>query len=134
MYLDDLITELGSLPPKRIEKELRLHKQVAEYLRWSVPLECVWLHIPNGGKRSKKVSGEFAAMGLKAGAPDLMFVWRGRALFIELKAEGGTLSLVQRQMHAKLRLAGSIVEVCYSLDEVVAVLRGWEIPLMARPT
>ena len=134
MYLDDLIRELGVDQRKRAQEEMKLHKQVAQFLRWAVPADCVWYHVPNGGKRSKKVGGEMAAMGLKAGIPDLAFVYQGRALFIELKAPAGRVSADQRQMFAKLERAGTHVEVCTTPEEVVAVLEGWGLRLQAELT
>ena len=129
MYLDDLVTEFGSEGRKRRQEELDLHKTVATFFKWAMPADCAWTHFPAGGKRSKKTGGELSAMGLKSGWPDFQFVWRGRGLFMELKAPGGTLSADQRQTHTKLRLAGGEVVICRTPEEARDAVLAWGIRL-----
>jgi hypothetical protein len=59
------------------------------------------------------------AFGVWAGSPDLK-VWlpNGRAVLIELKAPGGTLSDAQKTAHAELSAMGFPVYTCRSLEEV----------------
>jgi hypothetical protein len=52
------------------------------------------------------------AQGMTAGEPDLRFYLdRGRLMLIELKADAGTVSRVQKDRHALLRALGFVVHV-----------------------
>jgi hypothetical protein len=44
--------------------------------------------------------------GTRAGLPDLLIIWRGEIVFIELKSRRGIASKVQRQVHDELLAAG----------------------------
>lgn len=69
------------------------------------------------------------ARGAVAGIPDFLFIHNGRALFIELKAPDTKVSPVQVETHVRIREAGSDVAICRSVDDVIAALKQWEIPL-----
>jgi len=85
----------------------------------------VYWHTPNGGGRSVVEGVRFKQAGVKAGIPDLVFLWGGlRGL--ELKKPGGVLSPAQRAMHPRFLAAGAIaVATCDSLESARAVLRSW---------
>jgi hypothetical protein len=108
--------------PRNNEEE-RLHRAVFRYLQWALPDDALAYHPANGGLRHNKVAARLVGLGVRAGVPDLAIVWRGRALFIELKAAHGVLSPHQRQMHHKLVFCGAAVMVCKSLGEVERSLR-----------
>lgn len=97
--------------------------------------EAYWFHIPNqspfnaesphlirAGARMKK-------QGRKAGIPDNCVVYAGRAHFIELKSKTGTLSPAQKIVIPALKSAGSPVEIARTLEDVMAALVAWGIPL-----
>lgn len=56
-----------------------------------------WFHVPNGGKRNVVVAQKLKAQGVKRGVPDACILIPGKVIFIELKAEHGTLSPEQKQ-------------------------------------
>lgn len=68
------------------------------------------------------------SMGLVPGFCDLLFVHRGVAFGMELKAGKETLSETQRDTHAALGRAGMDVRVVRSLDEAMAALAAFGIP------
>jgi hypothetical protein len=76
--------------------------------------------IPNGGKRGKLEGMRLQAEGVTAGVPDLQIP--AFALWIEMKAKGGRLSPVQKEIHERLRSEGQTVEVCYSTAEAIDVV------------
>ena len=119
---------------QRAHEEDDLQRAVVEYLRWALPADAEYYHIPNGGKRPLREARRLVGLGLRAGMPDLGFVWRGRALFIELKTRDGTASAAQLQMHRKLTYCGCPVAVCRSVPQVEAWLRDQGIPLTASCT
>lgn len=111
--------------------EDRLQKAVARLLDHS---GLVWCHPPNGGNRTARTGALMKSMGAKAGVPDVLIfnaailVTRGSwqswsGLAIELKVGKNKPKPAQLKWHEDLRACGWRVEVCYSVDEVLAVLR-----------
>ena len=118
-----------------MRREDALQKAVARLLDSS---GLVWNHSPNEGLRTPRQGAHAKAMGLKSGFPDVAIfdpitVGRGATpensgLAIELKAidaNGKRPKPTQSQLewHERLRGCGWRVEVCYSMDEVLSVLR-----------
>jgi len=115
--------------PKRREDEYLLQKAVCQLLKFALPPDAEYFSIPNGGLRHTKVAMKLAATGCKAGVPDLCVCWKGRAIFIELKADRGRLSASQRQMIDKLPYRGCEVLCCRTVDCVYTGLMELGIPL-----
>jgi hypothetical protein len=92
-----------------------------------------YCHVPNGGYRTPAQAGAFKAMGVRSGVPDLL-VWtpHSRSFGIELKAGRGKLSDVQVLWKSTLESLGHRVYVCWSVDEVEAVLRLEGVPPVGR--
>lgn len=91
----------------------------AEALAPCVPALRMLHAIPNAGKRSKRVGGQMVAEGLRKGVPDMCLpVACGdfHGLYIELKAQGGRVSDVQKEWIAALRAQGYRAEVCVGAD------------------
>lgn len=91
--------------------------------------ESWWCHVPNGGNRSAHTGARLKRMGTKAGAPDCLIVYQGRAYWIELKSRYGSLQDSQRAAFPKIMAAGSPIAVARTLEEVVAALMAWGIPM-----
>lgn len=131
------ITTASLLPerPARLYEEEQLHRAVVQYLKWALPDDAVYFHVANGGLRSKHIAAKMAALGVRAGIPDLEIVWAGldgKSLFIELKTEKGAISSVQKQMHQRLVRCKAIVQVCRSVAEVADALIALGMPLRVR--
>lgn len=101
--------------------EDRLHEQVWNALRYSLPADAVFISHENrqngireGARRKRR--------GCLAGWPDIQIIWNSRTYLIELKAPGGSLSSVQRDMHERIERAGVPVAVCRSVDGVLNYL------------
>lgn len=105
-------------------------RAVAQYLDLALPEDAVFFHCPNGGARSKAAAGIFKAMGVKAGIPDIIVIYQGQVVAIELKAPGGTLSLAQKAMHEHLTNAGALVYTATRIEEEERFLRA-TVPLRA---
>lgn len=58
----------------------------------------------------------------EAGLPDLSCVYRGRALWIEVKRPGEEPSTAQVVMRARLERAGAVCVVATSVEEALAAL------------
>jgi hypothetical protein len=111
--------------------EDNLQRAVVDFLDVALPPDALVFAVPNGGKRHAKEAARMKRLGVKAGIPDLCIIWRGRALFVELKAQRGTISIEQREMHRKIEYCGCPVWVCRTLDAVVGQLANENMPLRA---
>ena len=106
---------MGGLKPL----ESAIHKQVATYLDIALPLSSVWSTIGHGGMPlHPRTAARMKAQGLKPGIPDVLIVWQGRAIFIEIKRPGGRLSPAQKTMHERITSAGAVVATCFSAEDV----------------
>lgn len=85
--------------------------------------------VPNGGYRSKVEAAILAGMGVRSGAPDLIVWTRDAHSFgIELKAGKGSESDAQILFRSTLETLGHRVYICWSLEEIEAVLRLEKVP------
>ena len=115
--------------------EEALQRTVVDWMRAVFPPPPegpVWFHVPNGGGRSKAEGGVLKAMGTRPGMPDLALLWQGRHAWIELKAAGGRTTTEQRLCHQALMLAGGVVRVCRSLEDVRDFVEVLGIPTRER--
>jgi hypothetical protein len=120
-----------SEPAARRHDEFETQKALAQFLRIALPHDATFFSVPNGGLRHSKVAAKLTATGLKAGVPDLLVIWRGRALFIEVKTATGRMSMAQRQMTTKLIHCGAEVMLVRSVEDVERMLREIGMPLRA---
>lgn len=121
--------------------ENQLQKAVAKLLNST---GLIWCHVPNGGKRNAITGAMLKASGAKAGVPDCLVFEpfkheTGRVpglnevsipvielclgLAIELKIGKNKPTPAQLKWHEDLRSCGWRVEVCYSTQEVLDLLR-----------
>ena len=83
-------------------------------------------HIPNGGKRNLKEAMNLKRQGVKAGVLDIFLPVARKdkhGLWIEMKYGKNRLQPVQRKWYWALIDQGYEVEVCYSADEAIAVIK-----------
>jgi hypothetical protein len=117
---------------KKQRPEARLQKAVVQILRLDANPDVLWFSIPNEGKRSVVVGAELKAMGLRSGAADLCFIIRGRAHFLELKADDGTQSPEQVTFAADCTTSGAVYALAWTIGEALAVLTSWGVLLRVR--
>ena len=112
-------------------REHTIHRAVAEFLDLALPADAFWTTFPAGGGGAKR-GAHLKARGLKPGFPDILVIYRGRAVLCELKGPKGKLSPDQRDCHVHLGEAGARVAMCRSVDELERYLRHYVgIPLKA---
>ena len=58
-----------------------------------------------------------------SGIPDLLVIYEGKHVFIELKTPVGIISSIQKYMINKINSAGGMAVVCRSVDDVINVMR-----------
>jgi hypothetical protein len=114
------------------QREYALHCAVAAMLERVLPLDA-WYTSVGHGRRGPKTGAQLRAMGVRAGVPDILIVWRGRAYWIELKAGHGRTQPAQELCHALLAAAGCPPpKVARSPAGVTAALIEWGLPLRGR--
>lgn len=125
--------------PPRIT-ETQEHRAIAAYFRRVGLGGCALaLHLRNE-RAGDWQRIEAHRMGVTAGCPDWCILDGGRALFFELKPRGWKArkaktgnytahELRQLDMHKKLAHAGCVVEIVETLDEMLALLTHYCVPL-----
>lgn len=113
----------------RQQPEYRLQCALARHLRARLMPSVYWTALPFGEKRSEATGARLKAMGVRAGAPDLLFIVGGRPIGLELKAAKGRQTDTQKATELDWTLAGGLYAVAVGMDqalqflEMVGVLR-----------
>jgi hypothetical protein len=109
----------------RSNPEQQIQRAVVQHLRTRGAPGMVFLHCPNGGYRRPIEAAIFKAMGVRAGAADLL-LWRdGNSYALELKAPGGRISVAQFEFLADFDRAGGFSSVCEGIDNALLTLECW---------
>ena len=91
--------------------------------------ECLVVHVPNGGYRSKTEAVRLKETGVTAGHPDLIVYRPGGGVYlIEVKAPGGTISPAQKAFGSRLRRWSFNVAVVFSVEEALKAAEIWCLP------
>jgi len=120
--------------PRRLNPEESLQISFKETLDLMKP-NCIYLHIPNEGKRSWAEGKKMKRMGLVAGAPDWLIVWHSYYAmlrlptcgFIEMKTTAGKLSLDQLEFQSRCRKIGVPFETAKTVERGIEIMRDWGI-------
>lgn len=130
---------------RRPEQEFQINA-VAPYLDAVLdPATAMWLHVPNGGARSRVEGGILKAMGLRAGFPDILVLAlvstpapggdspliEHRICLMELKKPGGggKLNPNQVETHRRLTNIALVPFLCETLEDVRGALEADGIPM-----
>jgi hypothetical protein len=87
------------------DAEGKLQAECYQWFNNTFPhLRGLLYHVPNGEKREPITANLLKAKGVVAGIPDLVFHYRSRTYFLELKKPDGTgvLSKAQKNIHKQL--------------------------------
>ena len=108
-----------------------LHAAVIKLLLMILPPQpdCLFWHTPNGGARDPREAQRLQEMGVVPGIQDILILWNGRLHGIELKFGKNKQSEEQIAIEAIFDAQGVPTGVAYSLEEVVALVRGFGIPM-----
>jgi hypothetical protein len=79
--------------------------------------------VPNGGNRDALEAMKLMATGTLAGVNDMIFYWNGKAYFIEMKDDTGTVRAEQKFFHRSLAIHGMDNYVFRTVDEVYNLIR-----------
>lgn len=125
---------------KKQDREGPVHKSILEYLRYALPGALIH-HSPNeldlgngDGDESDKqrrrqakaiAQNKAKSKGMMPGFPDLMVLWRGRFLAIEVKAGSNRADPQQEDVGALIEKNGGRWAVAWDLDDAQRVVRAW---------
>jgi hypothetical protein len=112
---------------RRASPEQQIQRSVVQHLRARGVPGLVFIHPANGGRRSPVEGAVFKALGVRAGASDLLLWHAGNAYALELKVEGGRASEAQLQFLADMDKAGAFTCLAEGLDQAVGALERWNL-------
>ena len=80
--------------------------------------------VPNGEKRDKKTAAKLVTLGVLAGVSDLICInpANGQAVFLELKAESGTQSKLQKVFEAKCKINNAPYHLIYDFEHFKKII------------
>lgn len=129
-------------------REIDLQASVADALNVLLMPPAFWTAFPAGHVQlPPAAAARLSRAGLKMGVPDIIAWHGGQSFGIELKIGSGRLSRTrmartkrgslrwvegQEDVFPKLEAAGMRIAVCRSVDDVLAALDAWGVPLRAR--
>lgn len=105
--------------------EQKIHIAVVDHLRSRGVPGLVFFHPANGGKRTPREASLFKAMGVRAGASDLILVHASKIYALELKTEIGRASEAQMEFLSDIDRAGAFTAMPAGLDAALATLKAW---------
>lgn len=118
--------------PRRLKPEESLQISFKETLDLMKP-RCLYLHIPNEGKRSPREGHILKRMGLTPGAPDWLLIWYSRMLrckqigFLEMKSAKGVLSKSQVDFRQKCKANGIRYDIVRAVSDGIDIMKLWGI-------
>jgi hypothetical protein len=116
--------------PRRTDRnaEARVQAAAVDWIRAAAPQVLVF-HPANGGWRRPAEAARFKWIGVVAGIPDLVIVVDpGRVFFLEVKAPGGGVSDVQRDIIFRLGALRAPCAIVQSIEDVRQAFALWGIP------
>ena len=120
--------------------ESRLQMVVVEHLELALPSDAIFWATMNERKIPRHLGPYYRAMGRVPGVPDLVVIYKGRALGIELKLPTSKVygtkktyqTQAQKDFQERMQAAGACYEVCRSLAEVRVFLERCGVPLRVK--
>ena len=114
----------GRFPHIRLKAEETLAIQCQDWLRLTLPSNCIAIHIPMEAQRSKASWAVQFAMGAMPGWPDAMIVRAGGFLYlIEYKAGKAKLRPEQKEIFAWAVAHDVPIVLVRNLDDLVEFCR-----------
>jgi len=109
---------------------------VVKYLQAALPPNAFYFPVPNAANFDPIRGARLRQSGeIRAGVPDLIVIWAGRTICIELKAPtGGGLTQVQREVRDLMLLAGCTHHIVRTIEQIHSVLESYQMPLRVRLT
>lgn len=114
------------------DREGPIQRDTVKYLRAVLPGAVVHHSPGEFGMSGQAIARQIAknkANGMLPGWPDIIVLWQGRTLAMEVKAEGNSLTPAQKVIRAEIEAQGIPYSVVRSRADVDEFLGGLGIPL-----
>jgi hypothetical protein len=118
---------VGRRPPRYIEQQ-RVHVPLVAHIRRRAVPGLVWFHPANGAHYASgsRQGALMAAMGVRPGTSDLVFLHERQFYALELKrAKGGRTEAEQKLFIDDVIKAGGRAAIAHGLDDALAILEAW---------
>ncbi len=112
---------------RRAKPEQAIQRAVFQHLKVRAAPGVFAFHVPNGGYRKPIEAAIMKGLGVTAGVPDVMVIFKGDVYALELKAEDGRPTEKQLEAVSNIRNAGGFACVVYGLDRALRCLEAWGI-------
>ena len=100
------------------KSEDRLQQECYIWFHNTYPnLRGLLFHVPNGGNRDGREGRKFKGMGVFPGVADLLFIYKGEFMAIELKTPTGTQSPKQKYWETIVKEHGVYYYIVRSFTE-----------------
>lgn len=116
-----------AITPEEKKTEDRIQQEIFIYLNNTFCLpSCanrgIVFHVPN--ERISKVERiRLAAIGVLSGVSDLLFIYKGKHIYLEVKTPTGTQSKAQIEFEGRIQTNGFSYYLVRSLDDVKNIMR-----------
>jgi len=85
--------------------ESKIQIEIVRYIRYLYP-NSILFAVPNGGQRSIITAAYLKKEGVLAGVSDLIWIYKGKVHFLEVKAEKGYQSVNQKEFESQVKKQG----------------------------
>jgi hypothetical protein len=129
-------TDLFQKPTKAPSKPRRYeeHSAQAMVVKW-LRLRPDWMIIRVENAMDRRYGANRDKMlGLHPGAPDLWLCYKTKAVWVEMKSDGGKVTEEQAKCHAELRARGQCVIVGHGFEQARLALEDFESKVDAEAT
>ena len=109
------------------QSENTVQQQLVKLLESYCRPDVYWFAVPNGEWRFPRTAQRLKLQGVRPGAPDLVFIVRGKFHGLELKREGGRVSNSQQETGDMITIAGGYYHVCHGLREAIKYLNDCDV-------
>lgn len=121
---------MSAARPPNTQREWQLQRAIAVFLSKALPPDAYWTAIDIGSAGSAQAGQLRKARGVRAGVPDLLIVFSGATLWLEVKS-GTQLSLAQQLTRDALMANGHCWALARCPEDVEQACRDVGIPLRA---
>lgn len=109
--------------------EADIQRAAVKWFQLALHPNVIYFAVPNGEQRNIVTASRLKGQGVMRGVADLILLYRGRALCIEMKIEGGRQSEPQRVFEAKCIFQGIAYEICRSIEDVIEACKRHGVPM-----
>lgn len=105
--------------------ENEIQRAVFDHIKMRAAPNVFAFHPKNGGVHQRgRRAGINSGLGVVSGVPDIIILASGQVYALELKTGKGKVSDEQHSAMARMKQAGAIVSVAFSLDSAIEWLEG----------